>query len=80
MADVEKMIDSMRAMAREAEIGVLPESSRQQLLQAAKELQYSTETPSETCNRYRYSVGILIFIALLFNMITLNPPNWGLLV
>lgn len=36
--------------------GDVLEDSRRILLRAAKEVQYSLETPKETCDRFRYSV------------------------
>lgn len=67
---VENMIESMRAISGDGGDGVMPEKSRQQLLQAAKELQYNMETPSETCNRYRYS-ALDLTITYIFHQIKL---------
>ncbi|KAL8939062.1 MAG: hypothetical protein Q9216_003569 [Gyalolechia sp. 2 TL-2023] len=67
---VGKMIDSMRAITGDDQTGVLPETSRQQLLQAAKDLQYNLETSVETCNRYRYS-ALDLTITHIFHQIKL---------
>ncbi|KAL9005775.1 MAG: hypothetical protein Q9188_001441 [Gyalolechia gomerana] len=63
--EVGKMIDSMRAIAGDGETGELPEMSRQQLLQAAKDLQYNLETPVETCNRAHANGKVISYTTIL---------------
>ncbi|KAI4132620.1 MAG: hypothetical protein LQ341_006244 [Variospora aurantia] len=50
--------------------GDVLEDSRRILLRAAKEVQYSLETPKETCERFRYS-GLGLSIAHVFYQIKL---------
>ncbi|KAL8982000.1 MAG: hypothetical protein Q9177_005407 [Variospora cf. flavescens] len=50
--------------------GDVLEDSRRILLRAAKEVQYSLETPKETCDRFRYS-GLDLSIAHVFYQIKL---------
>ncbi|KAI4116384.1 MAG: hypothetical protein LQ345_003198, partial [Seirophora villosa] len=50
-----KVTDMIARMQSLSGAGDVPEDSRRVLLQAAKELQHSLETPKETCDRLHYS-------------------------